>query len=135
MIEDMIDVELYLERTESGAFECIYENGEWTKKVSQAIYGSIVTERWSEYGRIYWEYFARSYEEIEYSDEEKGYVCRFLSGDGITNQKCTYKLKDKKIVSISAEGITDAEKFNRRETIEFMFTYGKQKLTVPESAN
>ncbi len=80
--EDLIDAELYLERTEDEAFEYVYENGEWTKRVSQTNFGSIVGERQSEYQRIYWEYFARSYEEVEYSDEEKGYVCRFLSGGG-----------------------------------------------------
>ncbi len=55
----------------------------------------------------------------------------YRGGDGITNKKCTYKLKDKKIVSISAEEIVDKEKFTRKGAIDFTFTYGKQKITLP----
>lgn len=130
---DLIDFESYLKRTDDGGILYVFKNDKWLQDKPDVMYGSIVNLRLSQYQQlIYGECFSKPFEFVEYSKSDKGYVCQFLSGDGVTTMKCIYKLKNKKIISVSAEGIVDIENYNRKETVDFKYSYGKQEITLPQ---
>lgn len=129
-------LEMYLERTQDGAFEYVFENGKWIKKKSEAAYGSIVFERVSSYNDNYIELFTQSLP--DYNKGKGGYydwhVPTFNTHESMS---CLYKMKEKRVASISAinrirvvhwgDDVDEGE-----ENILFLYDYGKQELTLPQ---
>jgi len=116
-------LEKYLKRTQEGAFEYVCENGEWIKKKSEAAYDSIVFERVSSYNEQYRELFIQSLP--NYNRCKGGYYDSF--------NHCLYKMKDKRVASISANRIeTSPYTYKSEENILFLYDYGKQEITLPK---
>jgi len=130
--ESEIVSEKYLERTQGGAFEYLFENGEWIKKKSEAAYGSIVFERVSSFNENYFELFTQSLP--DYDMNKGGYYDWSVYTSGFSKSiSCLWKMKEKKVSSISADIKSGgAFTYEGEENILFLYDYGKQEITLPE---
>jgi len=131
--EQVTETEKYLERTQDGVFEYNFENGKWIRGRSECE--SMAVDRVTEYNEIHKDLFKPSLLGLEYDKKERGYVGK-ESGGGIVFERATflYKIKDKKIVSISSNRVNDGSMLSDKgnETVRYIYDYGKQKVTLPE---
>lgn len=131
--ESEIVSEKYLERTQGGTFEYVFENGKWIKKKSDAAYGSIVFERVSSYNKDYFELFTQSLP--DYSKGKGGYYDWSVWSPDINKSiSCLCKMKEKKVSSISADIKSGGAlcTYDGKENVLFLYDYGKQEITLPQ---
>lgn len=133
--ERVTETEKYLERTQDGIFEYNFENGKWIRKKTE--YESVIAERVTEYNELYSGFFEVLYSEIRYDRKEKGYVNNFvLWGDSLEYASCIYRIKDKRIASISANRVCDKSFCNAsNETVYYFYDYGRQEVKLPDLIN
>ncbi len=133
VLESVTFSEKYLERAQEGAFEYVFENGEWIKKKSEAAYGSIVFERVSSYNEQYRELFTQFLPDY---DKDKGgyYNGSVWTSDIHESMSCVYKMKEKRVASILANNRIRHWGYEEvgEENILFLYDYGKQEITLPK---
>lgn len=98
------------------------EDDVWTtEEIDFCSYDVYVTVSSIRHGGVY----IHGFEDLEYSEEAKGYVIKNIEDEGI--KAMILKFKDGKLAAVIEEGESEGAQFRQTMT----FTYGGQTVTLP----